>query len=269
MKKLSQLIKEIEEDKNKPAKPNGIPSGFKDLDRQTGGFKNGQLTILGARPAMGTTTLALNFARNATRLTNKGVLLFSLDNSAKSLTKSIVKAHNGSGPANDLKIYIDDTHNISIQMIMEIAAKIKHESNIGFIIIDYLQLITGFEFSLQTDKKNGFLLLVRLLKTLAKCLNIPILLLSKLSRDVEIRGGDKRPMLCDISEYGNVENYVDVVLFFYRYGYYGITEDLEGNNIENRSEILIPKNRHKKSGVIYLQHDFEKAIFEETDYKPW
>ena len=269
MKKISQLIKEIEEDNSKPTKLNSIPSGFRDLDRQIGGFKNGQLTILAARPAMGTTTLALNFARNVAHLSNQSVLFFSLNNSAKSITKRILKANDDSAETKDLKIYIDDTHCISILTIMEISPKLKYEYDIGFLVIDYLQLITRFELSQQIIKNTDFLAIVRLLQTLAKSLNIPILLLSKLSNFVETRGGDKRPMLFDLSEYGNIENYTDVVLFLYRYGYYGITEDEEGNSLENRSEILIAKNRNRKSGVVYLQHDFEKFHFEDADYKPW
>jgi len=260
MKKINQLIKEIDEEKDKPTKLNGIPSGFRDLDNQTGGFQNGQLTLLAARPSMGITTLALNFARNAACLTDKGILLFSLDDPSKSLTKSIIKADD-KGKAKDLKIYIDDTRHISILMMLEIASKVKHESNIGLIIVDYLQLITSFELGKQTEKTKDFLVIVQLLQTLAKSLNIPILLLSKLPRSVEIRGGDHRPMLFDLLEYGYIENYIDVVLFLYRYGYYGITEDEEGNNIENRSEILIPQNRNGKTGFVQLQHDFENAKF--------
>ena len=268
MKKISQIIKEIEEDKNKPTKPNGVPSGFRDLDRLTEGFQNGRLTILAARPAMGTTSLALNFAINAARLTNTGVLLFSLDNTAKSLAKRILNANRDSENTKDLKIYIEDTPGISILAIMDLAAKLKYESNIGFIIIDYLQLITKFELNQQKHTEADYLIIARLLQILTKCLNIPVLVLSKLSREVEIRGGDKRPLLPDISEYGNIENFIDVVILLYRPSYYGITEDEEGNNLENLSELLISKNRNRKTGRVYLRHNFDKSRFEDADYKP-
>jgi replicative DNA helicase len=272
MQPINQIIKELESEKNQIATTEitGLTSGFSALDYHTGGFQKGQLTVLASRPSMGITTLALNFARNSALQVNASVLIFSLDNLAKRLTQNLLKAEQATKelkPGDQDKklvnanINIDDSNGINILDIMEKSANLKREKGLDFIIIDSLQFIYDFEYNQQKSRKKNLELIVRLLKVLAISLDLPILLLSKLPKQVDIRGGYKRPMLFDLSKYGNLENYADVVLFLYRLGYYGITQDQYHENVEDLSEVLIVKNRNGANSRIFLRHDFEKAIF--------
>jgi replicative DNA helicase len=269
METLEKIIKEIkrEEEIKKQDRFLGIPSGFKDLDAITFGFRNGQLTILAGRPAMGHATLALNIAQNITKHTNKRVAIFSLDETAKKITSDILRAELAGFRTEELDdkiinmpIFIDDQESLSILDIMERASLAKHAQNIDFIIIDYLQLIKGAELKKTKNKTMNFEKIVRLLKILAKSLNIPILLLSMIPRQAEKREGYKA-MLRDLAKYGSIEKYADVILLLFYWEYYGLTEDESGKNIKNQALLTIAKNRNGLTEEIRISRDYKAGKF--------
>ena len=276
MQTIEQVVKDLKTDKGtkEPIKLTGLPSGFKDIDKQTLGFQNGQLTILAGRPGMGLTTLALNIARNITKQTDKRIAIFTLDQTAKHLTNNILKAELETSPVHfdqvDEKltkapIYIDDTQCISVFEIMERAAALKHDQDIDIIIVDYLQLITGFEPNSTKTEKRNFEKIVRLLQILAKSINIPILLLSTLTHQMEMKSGYKMPTLNNLYAYGAIEKYADLVLFLYCWEYYGFQEDEFGADLTNQSLLIIAKNRNGQLGEAKLRHDFEIAKFTDNE----
>jgi len=278
MKKLGKIIKELDlEDRlDEVGRINGLQTGFKVLDRVTGGLQKGKLTLIGGRPSMGKTTLALNIALNSFNLEKVGILIFSLELSAKQLAIRLLKTQSkfqdvkNNETENTLlssNIFIDDTSSLSIFEIMNRAATHKQKNDVDLIIIDYLQLVESAKLNRSRSKNTiqNFEIITQMLQVLAESLNIPILLLSQLPRQIETRGGDKRPRLFDLSEYGNIESFTDLVLFLYRPGYYGITINEMGEDIENQSELIISKNRNGKTGTVLLKHDFEKAKFWERN----
>ncbi len=259
----------------------GVPSGFSELDRITNGWQKTDLIILAARPSMGKTSLALSFLKNAAISFNIPVALFSLEMSASQVTNRLIAMQsriphdnikNGKLSDNDwkqlfistqplanAKIFIDDTPAISI---LELRAKIRkliHEHNVQLVVIDYLQLMTGEK---NTNREQEIASISRGLKNIAKETNIPIIALSQLSRNVESRGGDKRPILSDLRESGTIEQDSDMVCFLYRPEYYGILNDAEGNPTENIAELIIAKNRNGPTTSIKLKFLKNYTIFD-------
>lgn len=270
MKKLATIIREIESEEK--TQLDEINSGFKYLDTLTGGFKKGELILIGSRPAIGKTTLASNIIINSFHKENASVLIFSFELSAKQLTKIILKTEAHFDIFNhsisdtlllDSNIYIDDTVGNSVLDLMDRAVRHKQEKDVDLIIIDYLQLIPSIEDKPKKNEftKQKFEIITHLLKFLALSLNLPILLLSQLPRQVDKRPGDKRPMLIDLLQFGKIERFIDVVLFIYRPAYYGIIIDEMGKDVENQTELIIAKNKNGKCATIKLRHDFEKAKF--------
>lgn len=255
----------------------GVPTGFIELDKMTTGLHEDQLIILGARPGVGKTAFALNIAQNISTTTGLTVAIFSLEMGAESMVDRMLSAegliHNHSIQTGNLTdeewrkvtiaqanlasapIYIDDTAGIRITEIRSRARKLaKETNNLGLILIDYLQLITGTG---RENRQQEVSEISRQLKILAKELKVPVLALSQLSRGLEQRQ-DKRPVLSDIRESGSIEQDADIVAFLYRDDYYR-SEDEEDVEPNNKIEVIIEKNRSGPRGTVELL--FQKEYF--------
>lgn len=245
----------------------GVPTQFYDLDDKTAGLHGSELILVAARPAMGKTAFALNIATNAALRANVPVAIFSLEMSKDQLVNRMLcseamvdsnKVRTGKldeedwtklaeaiGPLSESGVYIDDTPGISVMEIRTKCRKLKMEKNIGLVVIDYLQLISG------SNKRNGsreqeISEISRSLKVLAKELNVPVIALSQLSRAVEQRD-DHRPMLSDLRESGAIEQDADIVMFLYRDDYYN-KESAE----KDIAEVIIAKQRGGSTGTVKL-----------------
>ncbi len=252
----------------------GVPSGYQNLDRLTGGWQAPDLIILAARPAMGKTSLAMNFARNAAVDFKKAGILFSLEMGAIQIASrafslesdtSISKLTRRGVPMEEMiiveknctrlinsKIYIDDTASISLMELRSKAREYKRLHDIEWIIIDYLQLMSG-DKSHKGNREQEISSISRGLKALAKELQIPIIALSQLSRMTETRGKDKRPILSDLRESGAIEQDADIVIFIHRPEYYGIEEYEDGTSAKGIAEIIFAKHRNGATGTEKLR----------------
>lgn len=240
----------------------GTDTGFKELNRFTGGLQKGDLIILAARPSMGKTTLAVNIGSNVSK--NKVVGIFSLEMSKEQLARKIISSHTHidllkintgnlddkdwehigitAGPLSQSKMFLDDTGAIGVSEIKAKCKKIKIQHGLDVVIIDYLQLITGKGESRTQEISN----ISRQLKQLAKELNVTVIALSQLSRACETRT-NHRPMLSDLRESGSIEQDADIVMFLYRDEYYN--KETEDRNI---AECIFAKNRNGKVGTVKL-----------------
>ena len=252
----------------------GTPSGYTDLDKVTNGFQPGDLIILAARPSMGKTALALNFAMNASIEHNYPVGVFSLEMPAEQLMQRMLSATSGVNsdkirsfnltdkewPKIDIgvnklaksKIYIDDTAGAKIADIQSKAKKLKAKhDDLGLIVIDYLQLITTSTFSKSDNRQQEVSEISRALKAMARDLKVPVIALSQLSRTVEKRE-DKRPMLSDLRESGAIEQDADLVMFIYRDDYYNQNKGEENQASTGVAQVSIAKHRNGATGGIEL-----------------
>lgn len=263
----------------------GVPSGFSRLDSMTGGWQNTDLIIIAARPSMGKTAFSLAMARNAAlHPTNPvGVAIFSLEMGSEQLAQRLLTSEarvsaqaartgrladedwpriaRAAGSLGASKIYIDDTPSLGILELRAKCRRLKSEHDIGLVIIDYLQLMTG-PVRGRGNREQEIAQISRSLKGLAKELDVPVIALAQLSRAVEARGGDKRPQLSDLRESGSIEQDADVVAFIYRAERYGITVDDDGNSTEGIGEIIIAKQRNGPIGDIKLGFVSQYARFE-------
>ena len=264
----------------------GIPSGFGYLDKVTGGWQDSDLIILAARPGMGKTSLALNLWARPSINHNIPTAFFSLEMSAEQLFQRVVSQESGIPLSKiaregirgeDLKAFegwvdhlasqplsIDDTGGISISDFYSKASKLKREKNIRLIVIDYLQLMTSGVKSHSQNHEVG--LISGKLKMIAKELNIPIIVLSQLSRAVEQRGGAKKPVLSDLRDSGSIEQDADMVMFLYRPEYYGITSDETGESTEGLAELEIAKHRNGSLSTIELEFIPSRTTFENRKF---
>lgn len=276
---LGEVWEHIERLHENKGELRGVPTGYHDLDLKLSGLQNSDLIILAARPSVGKTTLALDIARNAATKHDIPVCIFSLEMSAQQLTSRLLAAESrvdawklrtgNLTSENDFaslaqsldrlakaKIFIDETASNSIVKMRSFARRLKHEHNLGLIIVDYLQLMT-------TNKNydsmvNQVTEISRSLKALARELNVPVLALSQLSRAVESRGG--RPRLSDLRDSGSIEQDADVVMFIHREDKYRETAD--GKNI---AQIHVDKHRNGPVGSIELFFDEERTTFLNLD----
>lgn len=258
----------------------GVTTGLKDLDKILDGWQDGKLNIIAARPAMGKTALAMKFAK-AAALSGKNVAIFSLEMDGESLSDRLILSesnveawrYNSGGVSDEelqeidkdvaplfkLPIYIDDNSNTTIRKIESKARYLQKRQGCDMIIIDYLQLTEGEERS--GNREQEISSISRNAKKMARTLNVPVILLSQLSRAVETRP-NKRPILADLRESGAIEQDADTVTFIYRAEYY---TDSDGNNlklldeyqneIDRGIELIIAKNRKGATGSMYCQHD--------------
>lgn len=274
---LVQGITRIEEIKDRKDIMTGIPSGFPDIDRITNGWQNSDFIILAARPAVGKTALAQNLARNAALDPFKPtpVLFFTLEMSTLQLTNRFMssesevwleKISRGNMEEFDMKqlyqkgisklakapIFIDDTASLTIMEMRAKCRRMKSKHNIGLIIIDYLQLMSGT--GSEGTREQEISKISRGLKVLAKELEVPIIALSQLSRAVETRSGDKKmPQLSDLRESGAIEQDADLVAFIYRPEYYGDNTNEMGESNKGETHIKIAKHRNGVLDTVKLR----------------
>ena len=284
---LARALAQIEEASKNTSSFNGVPSGFMAIDRVTLGWQLSDLIIIAARPSMGKTAFVLSMARNMAVDHEQGVAFFSLEMSAVQLMMRLIIAETGlsgtdvkSGrlspeqwrhlesatkPLSTAPLFIDDTPALSVFEFRSKARRLKIHNDIKIIIIDYLQLMTG-----NTDTKNGnreqeVAFISRTLKAIAKELNVPIIALSQLSRQTEMRGGSKRPQLSDLRESGAIEQDADIVAFIHRPEYYGLTTDERGLPTAGLAEIIIAKHRNGAVTDVPLRFIKDQAKFADLD----
>ena len=283
---VSKAIKEIQNAKNADDKLRGVPSGYTELDRITQGWQKSDLIILAARPSMGKTAFALNLARNAAVNFNRPVAFFSLEMSSVQLVTRLISSETSltadklrSGdlaeyewqqlntkvtPLTDAPIFIDDTPQLSIFELRAKCRRLKQQHDIQMVFIDYLQLMTAKGSDKGFSREQEISTISRSLKALAKELEIPVLALSQLSRNVEQRPGSKKPILSDLRESGAIEQDADMVLFIYRPEYYKNEADAE-DKPKGYSIINIAKHRNGSLGDVELKFVGQYARFEEFE----
>jgi replicative DNA helicase len=253
----------------------GIPTGLADLDKLLGGLQRSDMVVLAGRPGMGKTSMALSLALQAARRWHKRVALFSLEMSDEQLVQRLVSAETGIDSQrlrlgniktdewttfyqairllSETSIYIDDTPAISALELRTKARRLHAEHGLDLLIVDYMQLMRGGTRNENRQQEISFI--SRSIKALARELNIPILALSQLSRQVESRH-DKRPMLSDLRESGSIEQDADVVLFIYRDEIYN--PDTEFPNI---AEVIVSKHRSGPTGIFNVYFKKHLAQF--------
>src|SRR5687767_6671794 len=294
---LVKTIQRIEDLRHKNEDVTGVPSGFAHLDRVTYGWQNTDLIILAARPAVGKTAFALNLARNAVMHPTKPtpVALFSLEMSAGQLVQRILAAESeiwlekiarGKLEEHEMKqlyargiqrlaqapLFIDDTPALNIFELRAKCRRLKNKHNIGMVIIDYLQLMSGTGEGRNSNREQEISNISRNLKGLAKELNIPIIALSQLSRAVEQRGakeGSRVPQLSDLRESGAIEQDADMVMFLYRPEYYDMNTNAEGENIKGLTEVKIAKHRNGTLETVKLKALLHIQKFTNWDEDPY
>ncbi len=276
---LVKTIQRIEDMRNKDEDITGVPSGFPSLDKLTYGWQQTDLIVLAARPSVGKTAFALNLARSAALHPTKPtpVVFFSLEMSSSQLVQRILSAESeiwlekitrGKLEEHEMKqlykrgierlsnapIYIDDTAALNIFELRAKCRRLKNKHDIGLIIIDYLQLMSGGGDNKNGNREQEISKISRDLKGLAKELKVPIIALSQLSREVEKRKeGAKIPQLSDLRESGAIEQDADMVMFLYRPEYYDITANEMGESNKGETYVKIAKHRNGSLDTIKLK----------------
>ncbi|MCR5223892.1 MAG: replicative DNA helicase [Bacilli bacterium] len=281
-KSIDQVVKsakiQLEEMAKNGKDITGIPTGFIDFDKMTSGLHPNELIIIAARPGMGKTAFALNLAVNAAIQSHKSVAIFNLEMSAEQLMMRMISSK-GAVDGNKLRtgklnnddwkrvneamsilseapIYIEDTPGITIGELRAKCRRLAEKTDLGMIVIDYLQLLSGGA-NYGTNRQQEVSDISRNLKTMAMELGVPVIALAQLSRSVEGRE-DKRPMLSDLRESGSIEQDADIVSFLYRDDYYRKKSEGEKENPISLVELIVAKHRAGANGTLYLQ--FEKNI---------
>ncbi len=262
----------------------GFTTGYSDLDKVLTGLNRSDLILIGARPAMGKTSFALNLARNVSAIGKRKVLFFSLEMTKEQLAMRVLgtearvssmKMRNGNisqdewvrlgmatSALNDCELYFDDTSNITVP---EMKAKTRRLGGVECVIIDYLGLIKGSTRS--ENRVQEVSEITRNLKMMAKDLNIPIICCAQLSRGTEGRGKSHRPQLSDLRESGSIEQDADIVMMLYRPDYYSGEKDDDGSDDgsaaaeANIAEVIVAKNRHGETGTVQFAFDGEHTLF--------
>jgi len=289
---ILQALNQIEEIKNKEDGLSGVPSGFSELDRVTSGWQKSDLVILAARPGMGKTAFVLSMARNTAVKFNLPVAVFSLEMSSVQLVNRLIASESGI-PAQKLRkgnledhewiqlnqqitqlseapLFIDDTPALTIFELRAKCRRLVKNHDVQLVVIDYLQLMHAGNSNKSGNREQEISTISRSLKSIAKELNVPIIALSQLSRAVETRGGDKRPMLSDLRESGAIEQDADIVCFIYRPEYYGFTEwpdTIPGQDpdCQGQGEIIVAKHRNGSLENIKLRFIPQLAKFTDLD----
>jgi replicative DNA helicase len=292
----------------------GLTTGLNGLNNKIGGLHNSDLVILAGRPAMGKTALATNIAFSTalrhkldlrdgiTASTGAPVAFFSLEMSSDQLANRILAEQSRINSENlrmgkinqaefnelaraaeelyDLPLYIDDTPALSIAAMRARARRLKRQKKIGLIVVDYLQLLQGTARNASENRVAEISEVTRGLKTLAKELDIPVIALSQLSRQVENRE-DKRPQLSDLRESGTIEQDADIVLFVFREEYYHEGKKPEdgsekfqqwlekADRLRGRAEVIVAKQRHGATGTVPLVFQREYTRFSDPADGDW
>lgn len=286
LRKIEDVVVEAYDDISKKSgedreKYLGMGSGFSKLDGVITGLNKSDLLIVAARPAMGKTSFVLNIAANVCRHRNdKEVVIFSLEMSNEQLvtrmlsSESLVESEkllkgtihdddwtklaDGAERLSRMQIYLDDTAGITVT---QMKAKLRRMKHLGLVIIDYLQLMSsGRRIDNRVTEISE---ITRQLKLMAKELNVPVIVLSQLSRSVESRT-DKRPVLSDLRESGSIEQDADIVMFLYRDHYY----NKEKCPDPTLAECIVAKNRHGETGTVPLRWNGQFTLFLTDDRVP-
>jgi len=262
----------------------GIPTGFPELDNLLSGFQRSDLIVLGARPSLGKTTLALDIARNSAIKSNLPVGIFSLEMSREQVVDRLIAAEsqvplwklrtgritddlefemiqNALERLSNMKIFIDDTPSPNIMEMRSMARRLQIEHGLGLLIVDYLQLVHP-----RRDSDNMVQQITEVsrgLKALSRELNVPILAISQLSRAVDQRDY-KIPRLSDLRESGSIEQDADVVIFIYRKDRDKIEVPVEEQNV---AQIIVAKHRNGPLGSFNLKFDPERVTFRSIEMK--
>lgn len=261
---LQRTLDEITEAQQREDGYSGVPSGYKGLDAVTYGWQKSDMIIIAARPSVGKTAFVLTMARNMTVDYSIPVAVFSLEMSASQLMKRILISETGlsrkkiwgqekfAEPVdwnilNDriarlerAPLWIDDTPALSISDFAAKARRLVYKNGVKLIIIDYLQLMTGPK-ELKGQREQEVSHISRSLKSIAKELNVPIIALSQLNRQVETRGGNKRPQLSDLRESGAIEQDADIVMFIHRPEFSGVADE---GSMPGDTWLIIAKHRN-------------------------
>lgn len=293
---IDQVVHEAQQAKSSPHSVVGISSGFLDLDHKLGGFHPSDLIVVAGRPGMGKTAFATNmafdmaqkFMKNGTKSEGCAVAFFSLEMSSAQLGLRMLSQYtsipshkirtgriqddvleaavHASKELESLPMYIDDTPALSIAALRTRARRLVRQHNIGLLMVDYIQLLTGGRMY-GDSRVQEISEITRGLKAIAKELSIPVIALSQLSRAVEQRE-DKRPMLSDLRESGTIEQDADVVCFVYRHSYYA--KDLPQEE-KHLAEVIISKQRHGPTGTVKLgfQGEFTRFFNLTHEHDPW
>lgn len=262
----------------------GIPTGFGLLDKYITGLNKSDFILIGARPAMGKTSFALNLASNVSMAAKKKCIFFSLEMTKEQLAERLLASHSGvtsqkfrtgeltddewirvgnaASAFQDVELYPDDTSSITVP---EIKSRVRRLKNVDIIIIDYLGLVQS-----ATHKENRVQEvseITRNLKMMAKDLNIPVVCCAQLSRGTEGRGKSHKPQLSDLRESGSIEQDADIVMFLYREEYYKneVADDKQDDIDDSMTELIVAKNRHGQTGTIELSFDKEFTRFRAVD----
>lgn len=282
---VEEAIQEIEKASKNADGVSGVPTGFTDLDRLTSGWQKSDMIVLAARPGMGKTAFVLSMAKNSAVQFDKPVAIFSLEMSSVQLTKRLMametgisseklrkgftsqedwdQLHSRINALAEAPIFIDDTPALSIFELRAKCRRLKMQHDIQLVIIDYLQLMTAGTKG--GNREQEISTISRSIKEIAKEINVPIIALSQLSRSVETRGGDKRPMLSDLRESGAIEQDADMVVFIYRPEYYGLIEDENGMPTDGIGEIIVAKHRNGSLDTVRLKFIKQLTKFDNLD----
>ena len=280
---LMESFDRIEELHKNKGELRGIRTGYRDLDNMTAGLQRSDLIILAARPAMGKTALVTNLAYNVATIEKKPVLFFSLEMGKEQLVdrmladaanvdswnirtgnlsdEDFMKLSEASGELAEAPIFIDDTPGLSVLEMRTKARRKNHESQLGLIIVDYLQLMqaSGNHGGNRVQEVSE---ISRGLKLIARELNVPLIALSQLSRTVESRT-PPIPQLSDLRESGSIEQDADIVSFIYRPGYY----EPDNPEVQNITDLIIAKHRNGPVGKVQLYFLPERLRFMSLDRK--
>lgn len=290
MPSVLQVVREqIETAYKNQGEYTGVVSGYYHLDQLTGGLQPSDLIIIAARPGMGKTAFALSMARNMAVEFGLPIAFFSLEMTAPQLVIRILSAqtqisserirkgelddmewmtlNEAMNKLSNVKLFLDDTPALSIFELRAKARRLKQAYDIQAVYIDYLQLMTA-KIDRNSNREQEIASISRALKALAKELNIPVIALSQLSRDVEKRSGTKRPQLSDLRESGAIEQDADIVIGIYRPEYYMKEEQVDEDKlaaVKNKAEIILLKHRNGPLGTVNLYFLNQFALFTDED----
>jgi replicative DNA helicase len=280
-----QATREIEAAMQREDGLSGVPTGFTELDKVTSGWQRSDMIVLAARPGMGKTAFVLSMARNVAVKYNNACAVFSLEMSSLQLVNRLISGE-AEIPAEDIRkgnftrdkfnqlfertkklaqapLFIDDTPALSVFELRAKCRRLKAQHDIQIIVIDYLQLMTAGGNG--GNRQEEISTISRSIKEIAKELNVPIIALSQLSRSVETRGGDKRPMLSDLRESGAIEQDADIVCFIYRPEYYQLEQWPDNTPCAGQAEIIIAKHRNGSLEDVRLKFIGKFAKFDNLD----
>lgn len=266
-------------------KPNVFyKSGLKDLDRVIGGFMPGEFIIIGGRPSMGKTQLLLNLVRNISQ--NDACLYLTVDLSETLLSSRFISTISGipvdkilqhklndseksvlvnlENSISNYNMMINDCSSVSINAVKRLCEKQISERGVKLVFVDYLQRMTTNRYRNSRDLEISYI--CKELKSIAKDNNVCVVVNSQLSRGVDLRSGDKRPVLSDLRDSGTIEQDADKVIFIHRPEYYGFLHDVDGNNLEGMVELIIAKNRFGPLGSVFIKRDMNfTGFFDASD----